>query len=70
MTIHVAIFQENNLWVAQALEHDVCAQGENKAMAVYELLRLVHAYMDIGTLVTLPPAPDFYWERQRLTLHC
>ena len=68
MEINIALFKEEDRWIAQALEYNVRAQGENKEMAVHELMRLVHAYMAIGSLVDQPPAPECYWNQKTLTI--
>lgn len=70
MTVHVAICKENEVYAAQCLEHDVCAQGDTREQAL-ERFRLTlmgeialekhYRGKTENFLATFPPAPLFYW---------
>jgi len=62
--LKVVVFQEGGLWVAQCLDHDVCAQGPD--------LETVHARLHVAltaedNLESLPKAPEHFfklWDRK------
>lgn len=61
-TIRVITFKEGDLFVAQALEVDVCAQGETREEADKRLIALIHteaqeAKANGRTLFDIGPAP-------------
>lgn len=67
MGLRVVVFQEEGLWVAQVLEHDINAQGasveEAKRNLADVLLSSIALDMYLGKepLCAIGPAPDWYW---------
>ncbi len=56
--LRVVLLREHHFWIAQALEHDIGAQGED----VKDVLsRFALAFESEGdAITTLPPAPPYF----------
>ena len=70
MKLKVLLFQEDNKWVAQVLEHDITAQGRTTDEALYQLSRLIAGELSmreidsyLSPFTEIPPAPKFYQNR-------
>ena len=63
--IRVVVFQEGDGWIAQGLEHDICAQGKSFDEAAKRFERTVRAEMRDGggKLGHIEPAPGHYFSR-------
>jgi hypothetical protein len=66
--MRVLLMPEGDFWVAQALEHDIAAQGRSEDGARQAFLKTLsaQAQLDIENgrepLQDIPPAPDWYFE--------
>jgi hypothetical protein len=69
--LRVLLFRESrdsHTWIAQALEHDIAAYGEDIEQAKLAFERTVSGYFVMATrhhrepLAGLPPAPDGFWD--------
>ncbi len=71
--MRVVIFKEDDLWIAQALEHDICAHADNEEAVreqLHLMLQLERSYSaDNGKrpFEGIEPAPD---EFQQLWSQC
>lgn len=69
ITLSVVLFQENNSWVAQALEYDVTAQGRTLPDAEEALKRTLVGQLFVDLNHGLQPfegieqAPEQYWKK-------
>jgi len=67
-TLNVLMIKEDDLWVAQGLEHDISAQGKDMEEATYEFQKAFFSEMavceDLGYSFPngIPPAPQYYWK--------
>lgn len=66
--MRVLMFNEGDQWVAQAIEHDICASGRTQEEAQFHFELTVQAEMQEGdgVLDAIPPAPQDYadmWDR-------
>jgi hypothetical protein len=70
--LDVVIFQRDEWWVAQVLQHDIGAQAFSFDDALYEIERSIvgHIAICLENGVTpfsqLGPAPQVYWEKFKL----
>lgn len=67
-SLRVIIFQEGKSWVAQAIEVDVCASGNNITEVKQRFLQTLHAELKFGALANVGPAPDRFrrmWDEDR-----
>ncbi len=73
ITLRVIVFQDDGLWVAQCLEHDIGAQATDvdTLMARFEVVMKAECKTSIenGTMLLagIPPAPERFqnmWERR------
>ena len=75
--LSVLFFQEPDspdVWIAQALEHDIAAYGVDIPAATRALVRTLKGHVQVEArrnrepLSTLRPAPDMFWTiwRQRI----
>ncbi len=71
LVLRVLFFREPHdpkTWVAQALEHDIAAYGENVEQAKIAFERTLSGYLTMATrraeapFATLGPAPDGFWD--------
>src|SRR5262245_49865832 len=66
--LSVLFFQEDDQWIAQALEHDLAAHGATLADAKVAFERTLAGYFELAKqhhqepLATLKPAPAEFWE--------
>lgn len=65
LVVNVLLIKDE-VWSAQCLEHDVCAQAKTIQQAVRELGRMLVAEAALQkslkrTLDDIPPAPMMYW---------
>lgn len=67
IVLSVVLFKEGDSWVAQALEHDLAAQGPSIELAQRAFLHALAGQFKLDfqknrqPLVHLPPAPMRYW---------
>jgi hypothetical protein len=70
--LDVVIFQRDEWWVAQVLQHDIGAQALTVEDALYEIERSIvgHIAICLENGVTpfsqLGPAPQLYWDKFKL----
>jgi hypothetical protein len=76
--IRVLVLKQEGQWLAQALDHNLSAQGSSEKQAVQSFFRILRARLradrDHGRepLSGLPPAPDRFfdiWDRKMRELH-
>ena len=72
--VRVIVFQEEDAWVAQVLEHDICTQSDSYETLLEELPTIIsaHAILSIENgmepLEDIPPAPRNFldlWNEKR-----
>ena len=67
--LSVLLFKEDDWWIAQCLEYDLCSQAKTPEDVLYEFERVLLAQMLISTeaneelLAGIEPAPEEYWKR-------
>lgn len=69
MSLRVVIFREQETWVAQCLEYDLCTQAADLTTLQRRLRATLHAGAGRG-LASLPAAPARFfamWERRAAT---
>ena len=76
-TLRVVVFKEGDIWIAQALEHDICAQGADLDAVTERLQEAVAAEIGLAIangedpLADIQPAPSNFFrmwdERSRFT---
>ena len=69
MSLRVVIFHEQETWVAQCLEHDLCTQAADLTALQRRLRATLHAAAG-RDLASLPAAPAHFiamWERRAST---
>lgn len=65
--LHILLLKEEDLWVAQCLDHDVAAQGASPWAALkawqHAFFAQAMANIEIGQepMVNADRAPEFYW---------
>lgn len=65
--IRVIVFQDDDLWLAQGIEHDICVQAETLPAVFARFELAVNAEAKEGGLDRIAPAPDAFhkmWERR------
>jgi hypothetical protein len=66
--LRVVIFQEGDAWIAQGLEHDICAQGSDLSVLRERFVATLEAELDHAreqgkqTLEHIGPAPDHFFQ--------
>jgi hypothetical protein len=61
-----------NTWIAQALEHDIAAHGEDVERAKLAFERTVSGHLQLAAkyhqepLASLQPAPNIFWDLWKL----
>ena len=77
VSINAVIFREGRHWIAQGLQHDVCAQGDTldevHAAFAQQLIATAAIALELGEepFTNIDRAPDQYWEmfgRSRITM--
>lgn len=70
MELHIVIFQEFGIWVAQCLQFDIVGQGSKIQNAIREFQRAYLFYLEWQkengqpySVPYLPEAPSLYWRR-------
>jgi hypothetical protein len=67
-SLRVVIFQEGDIWIAQALEHDICAQGSDLDVVKERFVATMEAELDHAreqgkaSLDHIPQAPDHFFQ--------
>jgi hypothetical protein len=70
-SLSVLLFREDDVWIAQCLEHDICVQASSKDEIRHELERVITAQFLFSNergkplFDGLPPAPASFWERYK-----
>jgi hypothetical protein len=65
--LRVVVFAEGNQWIAQALEHDICAQGPDLNTVQERLLDTIDAEVSMATaagevpFLSISPAPEHFF---------
>lgn len=66
--IHVIAFMDDGVWIAQGLEHDICAQGKNLEEATSRFLVALRLEAEEeGGIERIPAAPQYFhdlWDRR------
>lgn len=66
--VRVIVFQEDEKWIAQVLEHDICTQSDNCEALLEELPTIIVAHAQLSTkqgmepLADISPAPKNFFE--------
>lgn len=65
--LRFVVFPEGDSWIAQGLEHDICAQGGDVNALVDRVSETVKAEIDYArehgrTLADIPPAPAHFFQ--------
>lgn len=66
--VSVLFFREGESWVAQALEHDIAAQGATLSAAKKSFEKTLAGQIQLDlqdektALLDIPPAPKMYWK--------
>ena len=69
MSLRVVIFREQETWIAQCLEHDLCTQAADLTTLQRRLRATLHAGAG-RNLASLPAAPAHFfamWEQRAAT---
>jgi hypothetical protein len=67
-TLRVVIFQEGDIWIAQGLEHDICAQGSDLDALRGRFVATLQAEIDHAreqgkrSLKDIGPAPEHFFQ--------
>jgi hypothetical protein len=67
--LSVLLFKEDDWWLAQCLEYDLCSQAKTPEDVLYEFERTLLAQILISIeaneepLAGIDPAPEEYWKR-------
>jgi hypothetical protein len=66
-TIRAIVFQEEHLWIAQCLEHDIVVQAADEQALERRLIGTLSAEVDHALregkepFANIDPAPDHFW---------
>lgn len=61
-SLRVIIFRDGNTWIAQALEIDICVQGDNLPAVKAHFLATLRAEVASGDIKKIGPAPSEFQE--------
>lgn len=68
ISVKAVLFQENDWWVGQCLEHDIVAQAKSVKGLIYEINKAIIGHIVVCTqeglepFTSLPKAPARYWK--------
>ena len=60
--LRVVIFREESAWIAQCLEHDICAQAGDINALRDRFLKTVECEIQDGNLDNIDPAPEKFFQ--------
>ncbi len=63
--LRVLLFIDSGAWIAQCLEHDVCAQGRTEGQAVKNLHDTLGLHRFLDAKLNAEPLADVQWEIPR-----
>jgi len=62
-SIYFVVAQEEGVWVAHGLQHNIVANGATFSEVRHNIEILIKAYAGHGGLGQIPPASAEYWEK-------